>query len=270
MRRGGAGFLERSLDRLLESRDRVGRTGEGQGFLDWVDPRVKLAAMLLLVVAAAASRNLVAVVGVLVLATIAALASRISLPMIALRAWLPALALTSMIATPAIFTTPGKALAELGPLTLTEQGLRSAAFLLCRVTTAVTLAFMLTASTPWPRLMAALRALRLPSVVVAILSMTHRYVFVLIESARDLLEGRRSRVIGTLPSADRRRLATSAAGALLSRSIGMSHEVHLAMQARGYRGEVRVLEESRLRGRDWALLGVAAATALAVAFWRAA
>ena len=59
-------------------------------------------------------------------------------------------------------------------------------------------------------------------------------------------------------------MATSA-GVLLTRSLQLSGEVYLAMQARGFRGEVHVLDDFRMRAADWlALASFAAVTAAAV------
>jgi energy-coupling factor transporter transmembrane protein EcfT len=56
------------------------------------------------------------------------------------------------------------------------------------------------------------------------------------------------------------------AGVLLSKSISLSHEVFLAMQSRGFRGEVRLLSE--LRMRSWDYLGLLAFLSTgAVAIW---
>jgi energy-coupling factor transporter transmembrane protein EcfT len=71
----------------------------------------------------------------------------------------------------------------------------------------------------------------------------------------DMLEGRQSRLAGKLPAAQRRGMALATVGVLMSKAFELSSDVHLAMQARGYRGEVHVLDESPLRVQDWVLLG---------------
>jgi len=51
------------------------------------------------------------------------------------------------------------------------------------------------------------------------LAMTHRYVFLLVETASQMLESRRSRTVGILKPAAQRRMAARTAGVLLSKSI---------------------------------------------------
>jgi energy-coupling factor transporter transmembrane protein EcfT len=54
-------------------------------------------------------------------------------------------------------------------------------------------------------------------------------------------------------------------GVLLSKTLEMGDQVFLAMQARGFRGEVRLLDEFRLRAWDYAaMIGFAAAAVAAV------
>ena len=84
---------------------------------------------------------------------------------------------------------------------MTAQGLLSAGYLVSRVETASTLSVLLILSTPWTHVLKALRVLRVPVVLVVILGMAYRYIFLLLESARDMLESRRSRMVGELTGA---------------------------------------------------------------------
>jgi cobalt/nickel transport system permease protein len=98
--------------------------------------------------------------------------------------------------------------------------------------------------------------------------MTHRYIFVLLQIAMQMFEARRSRLLGPIPAAERRRLVSAAVGVLLCKTLQLSTEVHLAMIARGYRGEVRLLNDFRSRPRDWAALLLALAVPVLVLWWR--
>ena len=137
---------------------------------------------------------------------------------------------------------------------VTLQGLRSAVFLVGRAETAATFTLLLILSTPWPHILKALRSLGVPVAAVAILGMTHRYIFVLLQSAIQMFEARRSRIVGPMSARERRRFIGAAAGGLLARSFQIASEVHLAMVSRGYRGEVRLLDDFRTRPLDWMVL----------------
>ena len=148
-------------------------------------------------------------------------------------------------ALPAIVLTPGTPVVGFGGFVVTAQGLRGAAYLLSRAETAATLSALLVLTTPWPWVLKALRVLKCPTVLVSVLGMTYRYIFEILRAALDMFEARRSRTVGTLSSADNRRLAVSAIRGPHSKSFQLSGDVHMAMQSRGFRGEVHVLPDFR-------------------------
>lgn len=263
-----ANFLERSLAGILHAMEHAAaseRTASSRGLLQRLDARVKLAGLLALIAATAVARNLATLLASFALALALALLSRV--PMTALaKAWAAVILFSGAIVLPALFTTPGTAITRVGSFSVTAQGLRSAEFLIGRVTATTTLAFLLVATTPWPHLIAALRSIRLPAAVVLVVAMTYRYVFVLLRSAEEMFVARRSRTMGALAPPQRRQVATATAGVLLGRAIGLSDDVYLAMRARGFRGEVRLLETFAMRGRDW-LAGAAFAAAFTAVLW---
>ena len=257
------GFLS-ILEQALES-DELARL---PGLLQRLDPRAKLAGLLLLIIAAAASRRIGVIVALFGVALVLAIGSKIPLRTLAVRVWAGTLFFSGLIAVPAVFLTPGRALVQIPYLgwSATAQGLLSAAFLISRVETTATLALLLVLTTPWTSLLKALRVLRAPIVVIVILGMTYRYVFLLLSTAREMLESRRSRLVGRLPGAEGRRLLVAATGVLLAKSLQLSGDVYLAMQARGFRGEVYVLDDFQMNTRDWLALLVFSGLGIA-ALW---
>lgn len=249
------GFTE-ALAQTLESEE----CARQRGLLQALDPRVKLVGLLALVVAAALSRKLAVMAALFGLGIVLAVASRLSLWALAKRVWLVAFGFTFMIAAPALFLTPGEVVYRLGWLAITAQGVRSALVLVARVETAVTLSTLLVLTTPWMHLLKALRTLLVPVEVILLLAMTHRYVVLLTETANAMFESRQSRMVGRLNGQQQRRLMVNTGGVLLSKTMELGNQVFLAMLARGFRGEVRLLHEFRLRGWDYlAISGFAAA-----------
>ncbi len=256
-----------SLSRVAEEALFAERIARAPGLLQGIDPRVKLAGLGALVVAAALSHRLSAIAAVFALALLLAVASRVRPVAVLVRLWAAALGFTLVLGLPALVLTPGPVVARLPlGLAVTATGLRTLAYLVGRVETAATLSLLLVLSTRWTSLLRGLRSLGAPVVLVVILGMTHRYIFVLLQTAQDLLAGRRSRRVGKLPAAEGRRLAAATAGVLLTRSLALSDEVYLAMQSRGFRGEVHVMDDPRMRRRDWAALSAFAVAAVAVAW----
>ena len=222
------------------------------GLLQCFDPRVRVVGVLALVVSVILCHRLAVIAAVLVLAIVIAVGSRLTLAMLATRVWLVVLGFTGFIALPAVFLTPGRPLFVVpGVLSISEPGIKTAALLVLRVETAATLTAALVLCTPWTHVLKALRSLRLPAEVVTMLAMTHRYVFLLIETANQMFESRQSRTVGELTGPEKRRMTARTAGVLLSKSVELSHEVYLAMLSRGFDGEVRLLCDFRLRIHDY-------------------
>jgi len=116
-------------------------------------------------------------------------------------------------------------------------------------------ALLLTATTPFPAILRALRALRLPAVLVATLALAYRYLFVLVDEAERLLRARDCRSAqgpngagGTLLW--RARVTGRMAGTLLLRAFERSERIYVAMLSRGYDGELRATDEQALPRRD--------------------
>jgi len=266
----GGRFLEstivgfaRALVRALMSEE----IAHKPGLLQSLDPRVRVVGLFALVLAVTLSRKLTVVLALFLAAVIIAVFSRVSIGTLAKRVWLVVLAFTGVIALPAIFITPGNPVATFagGSLRITAQGVATAVLLLARVETAVTFTTLLILCTPWAQVLKALRSFRLPQEAIAMLAMTHRYIFLLIEIAGQMLESRQSRTVGRLPGTEQRRMTARTAGVLLSKSIALSNDVYLAMQSRGFRGEVRILSNFRMRSWDYVgLLAFLCAGSIAV------
>lgn len=264
-------FVEHTIDHLYSALDRAmyaDTLARKRGLLQNVDPRVKLAGLLALIVATALSSKLLVIVGIFALTVCFAILSRLSISRLMAPAWISALTFTGVLAVPAIFLTPGTVVYHIPNLHLdiTSQGLTTAAFLILRAGTSATLALLLVFTTPWSHVLKALRVFRIPVVFVVALGMTFRYILLLLETAHQMFESRKSRSVGRMDSAAQRGLAVSSAAVLLSKSVQLSGEVFLAMQARGFRGEVYVLDEFRMGRLDWAVLALLTSIA-AEAIW---
>jgi len=246
--------LTRALSHALVS-EQVARQ---PGLLQALDPRVRVAGLFALVLAVTLSHRISVVVALFAVAVLLALLSRVSPAMLATRVWLVVLFFTGVIALPAIFLTPGDPIVASpgGTLRITAQGLAAAILLIARVETAVTLTTLLVLTTPWMHILKALRAFHIPQEIVLMLAMTHRYIFLLGETASQMYESRQSRTVGLLDRTSQRRMTARTAGVLLSKSVELSNEVFLAMQSRGFRGDAKVLSEFRMR--SWDYLGLAA------------
>ena len=253
----------RALSRAMLSEE----TARRRGLLQSLNPRVRVLGVLSLVLAVTLAHRISVVAALFAVALMLAFTSRVSLKTLAFRVWILVLGFTGVIALPALFVTAGTPLLKLGHLTITQPGLRTAALLVLRVEAAVTFTTVLVLCTPWAQVLKALRALWLPKEVIVMLAMTYRYVFLLIETATQMFDSRRSRTVGRLAPTDQRRMVARTAGVLLSKTVETSNEVYLAMQSRGFRGDLEVLSEHSLT--VWDYLGALLFLAIAIlAVWR--
>jgi cobalt/nickel transport system permease protein len=260
-----------ALNRVFEHTLDAEAIASQSGFLQRIDPRFKLLTLLALIVSGVLAQSLLSLAVLFALAVLLALASGLGLVRLATQVWFGVLLFTGLIALPALVMVPGDPLIQIPLLdwTVTRQGLRSAGFLVGRAGISAMFALLLILTTPWPHVLKALRALGVPVVPVAILGMTHRYIFVFLQSALQMFEARRSRTVGPMSGALRRRAIIASAGALLGRAFQLSSEVHQAMVSRGYRGEVHLLNDFCSRPVDWLIL-TAAFAGLAVILWTGA
>ncbi|MCG3142165.1 MAG: Energy-coupling factor transporter transmembrane protein EcfT [Anaerolineae bacterium] len=178
------------------------------------------------------------------------------------------LALPFMLAAlPLIFTVQGTPLATftLGAWTFTisVEGVERVASIAFKSWVSVQMAIVLASTTSFPQLLAAMRALRIPKLLVAIFGLMWRYIFVLADEALRLLRARAARsgarrdapykTGGTL--AWRARVTGGMAGSLLVRSFERGDRIYAAMAARGYDGETRTLPLPALQTWHWLVLG---------------
>ena len=237
------------------------------GLLQALDPRVKVISILALLIAVGMSRSLGILLGLYTVTLVLAWRSAVPMGFFVKRVWLFMPFFTGMIALPAFFITPGPPLWTLPlGLVITRPGAITALFLLLRVSTSVSLGVLLMLTTAWPTLLKALSVLRVPEGFILILGMTYRYIYLLLRLAEDMFLSRKSRVVGRMTSAEERQVLAASAGTLLNKSLQLSGEVYLAMQARGYRGQAHTLDTFRMRARDWLWGGVIAGVA-AGAIW---
>jgi len=253
-------FVEKTIRSFLEAMQHTlfaEDTATAAGFLQHCDPRVKLMGVGALIVASIAVRRLPVLGGIFVVACVLAVSSRVPLKFLMKRVWVAVAFFTGAIGLPAIFLTPGTIIYRVPGLgwPITEQGVRASSFLVLRAETAATLSVLLILTTLWTHLLAALRSIRFPAVLVVILGMSYRYMFLFLQIAKDMFESRESRMVGVLVPEDRRRLAAASAGVLLGKSLQLSGDVHTAMQARGFRGEVRLLDEREMGLTNWVRAG---------------
>jgi cobalt/nickel transport system permease protein len=172
----------------------------------------------------------------------------------------------ALAALPVIFTLEGKILLSfpLGGWTLNvyQPGLERFISIALKSWLSVQAAILLATSTPFPDLLVAMRAIRIPRLLVAIIGLMWRYLFILADEVLRMIRARASRSGESddpnLKSGGklfwRARIAGGMAGSLFLRAFDRSDRIYNAMLSRGYDGEVRAIPLPPLSSRSWLTL----------------
>ncbi|AFM39282.1 cobalt ABC transporter, permease protein CbiQ [Desulfosporosinus acidiphilus SJ4] len=267
-------FIEKTLRdivRIIQDAVFSEEIARRPGLLQSLDSRVKVTALIYLLVVVNLCSHLSLLWGFYFVLLAVAVVSRLPLRQVVVRVWLVIPLFTGIMVLPSLFNwvRPGEPLwvianfhhpLHLGflafpsTLSVTRQGLWGGIMLVSRVGISVSLAVILTLSTRWMDFLRALRAFFVPKIFIMTLEMTYRYIFVLVTAMEEMFLARKARDAGQSAPKEERRFVASAVGGLFGKSLQMSEEVYWAMTARGYSGEIRLLQSSRLNWRDAIIL----------------
>ena len=231
-----------------------------------LDPRIKLLLTLVFILTNTLLPTAAWPIYILLLALIlsAELISELGLSYVLKRS---ALALPFILAAlPLILTIPGDTLSTLsvGPWTFhaSYAGLERFISITLKSWISVQAAILLAATTSFPDLLVAMRALHVPRLLVSIFGLMWRYLFVLVDEATRLMRARLARSgqsdrPGARPGGSlswRARVTGGMAGSLFLRAFDRSDRIYMAMVSRGYDGEARSLPLPKIRTSHWLIL----------------
>jgi cobalt/nickel transport system permease protein len=238
-----------------------------------LDPRVKLILTLAFIVAVTAVPRgawlsfllLLLATGIIIAVSRVPLFRIVKRSMIAIPFALAALTL--------VFTSKGAPLLtfrlDSWTLSITDQGTIAFASILIKAWLAVLMATLLSMTTTFPELLFAIRALRLPKVIVSIVSFMYRYIFVIADEAMRLQRAREARSAEPHGKAGgsllwRAKILGGMIGSLFLRSYERSERIYAAMVSRGFDGTIRTMRAQGLRAAELMLSLAFAAYLLAV------
>jgi cobalt/nickel transport system permease protein len=261
------GFIEKTLHAIAEvMKNEVFSEylASRPGLLQGLDPRAKLLTILFLIGVAGVFHHILSLVLFNLWLFWLAWSSRIPIGTFTKRVWIVVPLFTGILVFPALFNAvrPGTPLVVLFHLShpvklgywvippevaITREGTAAAVLLMLRVGASVSLAVLLTLSTRWNALLKALSVLRIPAVFLAVLEMSYRYIFLLLNTSSDMFMARRSRLVGPASTREQRRFVTSAMGNLWGKTAALSEEV----LSRGYAGSPKSLVRFEMKRSDW-------------------
>ncbi len=223
---------------------------EGDSLIHRLDPRVKLVLTLALIIAIAALPRGAWLSYLACLLTICvAMGLSLVYPVLLLKRSVVAIPF-ALAAVSLVVTVPGTSLATVTlarwSLSVTVEGTVAFASILAKAWLSVLCATILVTTTPFPGLIAALRAFRIPEVLVSVVSFMYRYIYVIADEALRLHRAREARSAAPQPKAGgnlhwRARVLGGMIGSLFLRSYERSERIYSAMLSRGFDGSIRAL-----------------------------
>lgn len=141
-------------------------------------------------------------------------------------------------------------------ISITHQGVVAFTSIMVKAWLAVLVATLLTATTTFPDLLVAMRGLRLPRVIISIISFMYRYIFVIADEALRLQRAREARSAeadgkGGHSIVWRARVLGGMIGSLFLRSYERSERIYAAMLCRGFDGTIRAIRAEELALADF-------------------
>lgn len=169
-----------------------------------------------------------------------------------------------LAAVPLLFTVPGPAVLTIPigslSLTITATGVERLLSIMFKSWVSLQVAIVFAAATPFPDMLLAMRAVKIPRLIVSLFSLMWRYMFVMVDEAIRLMRARASRS-GSIEGAKsggalawRAKVTGGMAGNLFIRSLDRGDRIYAAMAARGYDGEIRSFPLPPFTSASWITL----------------
>jgi cobalt/nickel transport system permease protein len=227
--------LVSSAESLVYIEDLSGK----KGFLQSINPVVKLAVTAVMIVVSLFVYSLPYLLLLCIIPIVLAVASKIPLKSFFARMlFIPVIA--AVISVPSLFLTPGNPVfsANLGlfTLTVTFEGLMRFLVFSIRVWFCVASLMVFTLSTGFEAILKMLASLRVPSILIQMFSLTYRYLFVSMHELQKVLIAKEARTYVNKRNLNIASLKHSGAmlATLFIRTYERSERVYFAMKSRGF------------------------------------
>ena len=242
----------------------------GESFIHSLDPRVKIIVAILFSVVVAVSSNFLALFPALAVSLFLIILARLSMRRVFYRLLLVnGLILFLWLFLP--FTHEGEALFTIGPLVGTKEGVLYAIQITVKCNAILLAMIALLATIPVFTLGHAMNQLCFPDKIVHLFLFTYRYIHVIFQEYRRLINAMKMR--GFVPGTNMHTYRSYAylVGMLLVKSYDRAERIHRAMLCRGFSGKYYTLSRFSIKIRDILYLSLMLAAIVGLVFlqWRA-
>jgi len=223
------------------------------GFIQKIDPRVKIISFTAFILVAIVARNIIPLMILIFMTFILSTASKIPLKFFMIRTSLVPI-FVAMIASPLLFTTPGDSIFVMNyyeySISITIEGLYKALQFILRVWACANSLILLVLTTSFSSLVHAIERFKVPKVFTMMILITYRFIFLLINEAHRMVLAKESRIVKRESRLRAMKSLSNMMGILFIRSYERGERVYLAMIARGYKGSIRTLSKMGIKSGD--------------------
>ncbi|MDD5560685.1 MAG: cobalt ECF transporter T component CbiQ [Candidatus Omnitrophica bacterium] len=267
------GFVERSLSGVLSFLKNslyAEEYASRRGFMQSLDQRIKTLSFILFIVAILLTKDILIVLALYLLCLFLAYISKIDLGFFLKRTWVFIPLFSLFIAFPALFSnfTPGEELFSFKAaglaLVITRPGVLSVLLFVLRVAAMVSFSVLLSITTRHFDLLKVLRIFGIPQAFVMIMGICYRYIYLFIGIIENTYFAIKSRVGTYMHYKKGQQVVGWNIAFLWVRSCRLNEEVYKAMLSRGYSGEPMVLDDFKVRWKDWLWLAFTGVTVICI------
>ena len=246
----------RKFSSLVISLIREDETISRKGFLQMLDPRVKILFLAFFVTIVSIKQTIPHQLFIALFTMILALLSRVPLDRFYLKIWGCTFVFGFLIAFPAATNviTPGELIWPIITLAepydfwiyhipqeigFTTGGLRALAMLCLRIMNSLAISFLVLYTTPFSQLVKALQIFKIPASFLLIISLSLKYIVVFSRNVEDMYLARKVRSLQAESGPAARMWVAGRMAYFFRRTERRYEEIYRAMKGRGYTGEYR-------------------------------
>lgn len=134
---------------------------------------------------------------------------------------------------------------------ITKEGLQSMLLLVLRLANSLTLSFLIIYTTPFPEIIKALKALRIPDSILMIITLAYKYILLFTQTAQAMHLAYKSRFITKSPKELAKKWMASRLFILFKKNQAKGEEIFRAMLSRGFNNQIKFFNLRRPTWTDW-------------------
>ncbi|MEM1525326.1 MAG: cobalt ECF transporter T component CbiQ [Nitrososphaerales archaeon] len=224
------------------------------GYLQKIDPRIKLFATAILIIVIVSTLKITPLLLLLITIISFTIVSKIPLKNFLIRVTIFIPIFAGIITLPLPFITPGLILTSFSiagfSLNLTYEGVYKMILFTFRVWLSIAYLILLILTTKFTNMLYAMRRLKFPQIFIMLTSITYRFIFTFINESYRMILARESRITSKQRRLDIMRDLGNIIGTLFIRAYERGERVYFAMVSRGYSGEIKSINKLKIHVRD--------------------